>query len=146
MGIVILIIGVVVIIAAIRDTHEKLFGALAEDVPDFMVWGAAVFAVGALGWIPGMNPVSRGLLALVIVVIVLGNYQAIIQGFSQDVGASADAPAQSSDSGNSPLGGSLGDVLGSMGGAGGAGGGGLNTGNILGNFGLGSQPNPWILN
>lgn len=88
MGIVVLIIGVVLIAAAIRDTHEKLFGALAEDAPDFMVWGAALFAVGAIGWVPGMNPVSRGLLALVVVVIVLTNYQAIIAGFSQPLGGS----------------------------------------------------------
>lgn len=121
MGIVILIIGAVIIAAAIRDTHEKLFGALAEDMPAFMVWGAAVFAVGAIGWVPGMNPVSRGLLALIVVVLVLTNYRAIIEGFSQPLASESELPSGSAGQGSS----------GSGGGGGGGGGISFNPGELL---------------
>jgi hypothetical protein len=103
-----LIIGAIIIVAAIRNTHAQLFGALGSDLPAFMVWAAAILAVGALGWIPGIKPVSRGLLALVILVLVMNNYQAIIAGFSQSVSSSASAETGDSE------GGGLSDGLGSM--------------------------------
>lgn len=82
MTLVALFIGIVLIVAAIRGTQGVLFSALGQDVPGFVVWGAALFAVGAIGYVPGLKPVSRGLLALVIIVIVLRNYASILAGFS----------------------------------------------------------------
>lgn len=76
-----LLIGVVLIVAAIRNSHSTLFTAIATDVPQFVVWGAAIVAVGAVGFIPGMKPVSRGLLALILVVLILQNYKSMIKGF-----------------------------------------------------------------
>ena len=81
MAMIALLIGVVLVVAAIRDTHGELFTALGQDVPGFAVWAAAIFALAVIGFIPGLKPVSRGLLALVIVVIVVTNYQAILGGF-----------------------------------------------------------------
>lgn len=89
MALVALIVGAVLIAAAIRNTQGVLFSALSEDLPAFMVWAAAIFAVGAIGFIPGLKPVSRGLLALVIVVIIMRNHQAIITGLSQPLGSSS---------------------------------------------------------
>lgn len=77
-----LVIGIVLVVAALRNTQGALFGALGTDVPGFVVWGAALFAIGALGYVPGLKPVSRGLLALVIIVIVMNNYQAVLAGFT----------------------------------------------------------------
>lgn len=76
-----LLIGVIIIVAAIRGTQGALFSALGEDVPPFVVWAAAIFALGVIGYIPGLKPVSRALIALVLVVIILKNYQAILSGF-----------------------------------------------------------------
>lgn len=81
MILLIIVIAVVLIVAAFRNSQGALFSALATDVPPFAVWGAAVFAIGAIGYIPGLKPVSQGLLALVILVIVLHNYENILQGF-----------------------------------------------------------------
>ncbi len=78
---VFLLLGVVLIVAAVRNSQGALFSALGEDVPGYFVWAAALLALGAIGWVPGLKPVSRGLLALVIVVLVLHNYQNIIKGF-----------------------------------------------------------------
>ena len=76
-----LIIGVVLIVAAIRNSQGALFAALGQDVPAFVVWAAAIFALGAIGFIPNLRPVSRGLLALVLVVLVIRNYKQILSGF-----------------------------------------------------------------
>jgi hypothetical protein len=81
MVLVALLIGAVLIVAAIRNSQGDLFTAIAKDVPEFVVWGAAIIAVGAIGFISGLKPVSRGLLALIVVVLVLRNYKAILNGF-----------------------------------------------------------------
>lgn len=81
MVLVAILIGAILIVAAIRNTQGALFSALATDVPAFVVWAAAIIALGAIGYVPGLKPVSRGLLALVIIVIVLRQYQQIIAGF-----------------------------------------------------------------
>ena len=81
MSLVALIVGVVLIVSAIRNSQGALFTALGTDVPAFVVWGAAILALGMIGFIPGLKPISRGLLALVFVVIVVRNYAGIIAGF-----------------------------------------------------------------
>jgi len=99
-----LIIGVVVLVAAIRDTHNDLFSALKTDVPGFAVWGAAIIALAAIGFVPGLKPVSRGLLALVIVVLILVNYKQILAGFEGVAKGQAapNAGAPSQNVGTSP--------------------------------------------
>ena len=90
----ILVIGIVLVVAAIRDTQSNLFSALATDVPAFVTWGAAILAVGAIGFIPDLKPISRALLALILVVLILRNYQNILAGFGQ-----VSTPAGSSGAG-----------------------------------------------
>lgn len=97
-----LLIAVVLIVAAIRNTHSQLLSALQQDVPGFVVWGAAIFGVAVIGFIPGLKPVSRGLLALIVVVLVLTNYKGILSGFTQTW---QGAPAQAAGSDTSSSGG-----------------------------------------
>ena len=94
MIIILLLIGVILIVSAVRNSQGALFTALGQDVPGFFVWAAALLALGAVGWIPGLKPISRGLLALVIVVLILRNYQNIIKGF-QNAGKFNQAPSKS---------------------------------------------------
>ena len=82
MILVALVIGAVLIAAAIRGTQGQLFAALGEDLPPFVVWAAALVAVGAIGFIPGIRTPARLLLGLVIAVLILNNYQAILSGFA----------------------------------------------------------------
>ena len=82
MILVLIFIGVILIVAAIRDTQGDLFAVLSEDVPAFGTWAAAIIVIGMIGFIPGFKPVSRGLLALVIVVLVVNNYDKILTGFN----------------------------------------------------------------
>ena len=110
-----LAIGAVLIVAAIRNSQADLFTALGQDVPPFVVWAAAIFAIGAVGYIPGLKPASRGLLALVILVIVLTNYQAILSGFQSAWQSPAKVGSGAASAGASALGsGNPGAILGSV--------------------------------
>jgi hypothetical protein len=82
MPFVLAIIGAILIIAAVRNSHGQLATALEQDVPGFAKWAAALFGVAALGWIPGMQGISRMLLALVVVVLVLNNWRNVLSGFT----------------------------------------------------------------
>lgn len=80
-----ILIAAMLITAAVRDTQGDLFSALQQDVPSFVIWAAALVAIGAIGFVPGLKTPSRFLLALIIVVLVVNNYQKIISGFSHGV-------------------------------------------------------------
>ena len=96
MVLIALLIGAILIVVAFHGTQSNLFSALATDVPAFTTWAAAIVALGAIGFIPGLKPVSRALLALVIVVIVLRNYQSILAGFkSVSIAPGSQVAAQS---------------------------------------------------
>lgn len=106
MGIVALFIGIILIVSAVRNSQGALFSALETDVPKFVVWGAAILAVGAIGAIPGLKPASRWLLALIIIVLIVNNYQKLVAGFQNAVkvaGSQTAAPATTASgaSGNS---------------------------------------------
>lgn len=76
-----LIIGIILIVAAVRNSQGALFKAIGQDAPSFLVWAAAILAIGVVGFIPGLKPVSRLLLALVVVVLFVNNYKKATQGF-----------------------------------------------------------------
>jgi hypothetical protein len=82
MAFLILFIGAILVVAALRDTQGSLFSALGSDIPAFVVWAAAIVAVGAIGFIPRLSPVSKALLGLILVVLFLRNYKNILTGIS----------------------------------------------------------------
>lgn len=106
-----LLIGIVLVVSAIRDTHGSLFTALGQDVPGFAVWGAAIIGVAAIGFIPGLKPISRGLLALIITVILLTNYKQILGGFQSAWQSAAKSSGGSSGTGATKTGGSATDII-----------------------------------
>lgn len=81
MILVLILIGSILVVAAIRDRQGDLFTALKQDVPAFGTWAAAIIALGVIGFVPGLKPVSRGLLALVLVVLIVNNGPKIVSGF-----------------------------------------------------------------
>lgn len=91
MPFVVVLVGVILVIAAFNNAHGNLGQALAQDVPGYFKWGAALAAIGALGFVPGIRTPSRWLLALVLLVIFLHNYAAIIAGFQGFAGSSGAA-------------------------------------------------------
>lgn len=95
MPFVLILIGVVLLIVAIRDTYGSLGQALSTDIPGYATWALALAGVGALGFVPGLKTPARWLLLLVLVVLVLKNYQAILTGFAGSTStADATTPPQ----------------------------------------------------
>lgn len=103
-----ILVALMVLVSAIRNTQGDLFSALAQDVPAFGIWAAAIFALAMIGFVPGLKPVSRGLLALVLLVIVLRNYSAILSSFQ---GLAKGSSSSSSGGSGSSLGSALNQAL-----------------------------------
>lgn len=81
-----LIIGVVLLVSAVRNTQDDLFNLVKGDFTgqgNFVFWVASLLIIGAVGYIPKLKPVSDGFLILVLVVLFLkrGNPQGIGGGF-----------------------------------------------------------------
>lgn len=100
MPFILLLIAAVFIVSAFQNTQADLAATLEQDAPGYLKWAAALAAVGALGWIPGMQKPSRYMLALVLLVILLKNYQQIFAGFEAAAGgatATASQPTPAAD-------------------------------------------------
>jgi hypothetical protein len=72
--------GIVLIVAGVRGAITNGNPSLVSLVKDdftgndpFWKWMLAILLIGAIGYIPDMRPISRGFMALVIVVFVLDN-------------------------------------------------------------------------
>lgn len=111
MALIALFLAILLIVAAVRNSQGALFSALGTDVPKFVIWAAAIIAVGAIGAIPGLKPVSRILLALVVIVIIVNNYGRLTKGFQNAwQTANKQSPTSSGTSANTaaPAGSSFG--------------------------------------
>jgi flagellar biosynthesis component FlhA len=75
------LIGAILIVVGFQGTQSQLAQALETDIPGFFKWGIAVVVILGLGYVPGLTTISRWLLGLVVLVVVLKNYQQMIQGF-----------------------------------------------------------------
>jgi hypothetical protein len=99
MPFVAVLIGALLIVVGFQGSQTALVTALEKDVPGYFKWGAAIAAILGLGYVPGLSTISRWLLGLVVLVVVLKNYQAMIQGFSNFAGATGQqATAQAASS------------------------------------------------
>jgi hypothetical protein len=100
-----LVIGVVLIVSAINGTQSQLVLMLRRDFTgtgNFVYWLAALLAIGAIGYIEKLKPVSDGFLVLVILVLLLsrGNPKfnsagGFFKQLTTALGATGSAPAVS---------------------------------------------------
>lgn len=74
------IFGIILVVAGVRGRvtagNPSLVSLLKDDftgTDPFWKWMLAILFVGALGYIPDLKPISRGFLALLIVVFFLNN-------------------------------------------------------------------------
>jgi hypothetical protein len=72
--------GIVLIVAGvsgrITQGNPSLTSLIKDDFTGsdpFWKWILAIFLIGAVGYIPDMRPISRGFMALVIIVFLLDN-------------------------------------------------------------------------
>jgi uncharacterized membrane protein YfcA len=99
MPFVALIAGAILIVVAFNNSAPALVTQLETDIPGYFKWAAALAAVAALGYIPGLRVPSRWLLGLVMLVLLLTNYQQIFAGFQNfaSSGSTATPAAASTD-------------------------------------------------
>lgn len=78
MPFVLLIIGAILAVAALRNTQSQLATALETDIPGFLKWFAAIAALGALQYVGPLEKPARAMMSLVLLVIFLSNYENVL--------------------------------------------------------------------
>lgn len=74
MAYALILIGLLLTIAGVRNRHDELFALVQGDFTgpnSFIFWLAAIAIIGGLGYIPEMKGLSNAFLALVLIVLVL---------------------------------------------------------------------------
>lgn len=75
MPFVLLIAGEMLLVSGIQGTQDDLFNLLRGDFTgknSFIYWIAAIFLIGGIGYIPGMQKFSHAFLVLVLIVLIIG--------------------------------------------------------------------------
>jgi hypothetical protein len=95
---VLIIAGVVLLIAAVRNTQGLLFHLLQGDFVgphNFVYWTISILIVGAIGYIPKAKPISDGFLILLIVVLFLTKGTGFFDAFQRQISATDSADSNS---------------------------------------------------
>lgn len=74
MAFALLIIGITLIVAAVRDTQGTLVDLLIKDFSgegNFVYWIVALLMVGSVGYVPRLKPISDGFLVIIILALLL---------------------------------------------------------------------------
>lgn len=96
MPLALIVIGGIILLVAVRNTHADLGKLLVEDFTGsegavgFFVWLGALAFVGALGWVPALKTPSRILLAIIILGII-GSNTGVFQRITEAI---ANPPTQ----------------------------------------------------
>jgi len=87
MPLFVIIVGLVLLVSAVRGTEKDLFAALSDDFTgnnNFFTWVIALAILAALGSVKEIRPVTQGFLFLVLLVIFLQN-KGIVQKFIDEI-------------------------------------------------------------
>lgn len=71
-----ILVGVLLVVAAVRDTTDKLFALVKGDFTgpnNYTYWMASILLIGALGYVKALQPLSRIFIVLLVVVLVLSH-------------------------------------------------------------------------
>lgn len=93
------IIGLILIVSGVRDTHTQLGAQLKQDLTgsqNFGQYALAIFAVGSLGYIDALRKFSTWFMALILIALVLSN-RGFFNEFKKAVDAGPEAPDRPSD-------------------------------------------------
>ena len=96
MPFVFLVVGIGLLVIAVRGTQATAFRLLQSEFSgpnSFLHWALAIFILGGIGYIPVIRPVTRWLLALVIIAIIVANKGGLFQAFNDQVANPVAPPA-----------------------------------------------------
>jgi hypothetical protein len=104
MSFVLIVAGIVLLVSAVRDTQQYLFFLVAGDflgANNFIYWFLSIVAIGAIGYVPRLKPISDGFLILVILTLFLRK-GAFFDQFQRAIASTqASSPRVSATSGGS---------------------------------------------
>jgi hypothetical protein len=121
MPFVLILVGVVMVVAGVRNTFSQLTSLLAGDFTgqdNFLYWFLSIMIVGSIGYIPKLKPFSNIMLLLLLVVLFLhkgGFFAQFQQALSTTAQPSQSGQAQQGSSGTQGLQSSIGSLIGSVG-------------------------------
>jgi len=97
MPFILITVGILMIVVAIRNTQTALGQQITADFTgpgNFFYWIAALFIVGCVGYIDALKGPSRAMLALILVSLILKN-QGFFQKFAEQLKQGSAAPPPS---------------------------------------------------
>lgn len=104
MGFFLIIVGVIMLVAGVRDTQCALIQTVKGDFSgdgNFFYWLAVILIIGALGYSETLKPVATGLLALIILALFLTRgKQSLFQNLTDAIGQSKGTGVTGSNSVN----------------------------------------------
>jgi hypothetical protein len=95
MPFVLIVAGVVLLIAGVRNTQGTLYTLVRGDFTgpnNFVYWFLAIMIIGAIGYIPKLKPISIAFLTLVILVLFLKQGTGFFDQFKAQIGSSQSSP------------------------------------------------------
>lgn len=104
MPFVLIIAGIVLLVAAVRNSQQSLFLLLATDFTgphNFVFWFLSILIIGAVGYIPKAKPLSDGFLILVILILFLKKGTGFFDQFQRQIGSTQSASPKVSATGTS---------------------------------------------
>lgn len=99
-----IVFGLLLLVASVRNTQGQLFNLLKSDFTgphNFVYWFIAIMAIGSIGYIDKLKPISNAFLILVVVILFLSNRGFFAQFQSQ---IHSSDTAQLNNGGFNPIG------------------------------------------
>jgi hypothetical protein len=96
MPFVLIFVGLVLVIAAIEGTEQALGAQLKKDFSgqgSFLLWAAAIVAVGSIGYVPELKKFSDTFLVLLLVSLLFSN-PAALGNIASEIQSAAASPVR----------------------------------------------------
>lgn len=100
MPFVLLLLGLLLLIVAVRGTHGALFDLIRSEFTgagNFLLFVAAVVIIGSLGYVRPLKPLAAAFIGLIVLAYLFNNKGGIFKQFEDQI-KSPEAPAKTATS------------------------------------------------
>jgi hypothetical protein len=76
MPFILIVVGLIAFVIGVRGTHKEASQLLRDSFSgerNFITWIFAIGTLGVVGYVPVLRPVTRGFIALILIVMLLSN-------------------------------------------------------------------------